>query len=563
MNLLDYAWSIVTSIGGRDHESLRLLLDKDLVYPILAGDTKGYVLKIPVPRTVKGGLYTLHGLYFDPDERGWGSMWRHFKASLYHGALHASYSDFKTYSPWARGKDLTTATYTVSLLEDLRATLLAAGTWPGIMGDIIYSNCMSSLRIPDPNKIESPPTRFAAKLLLQVWGVNRRIVERSEEDEQVERLSSTIRSFLAESIKSEKETGVRILFDAAQSVYTSLTKIGFLREIPSLPYTETHGECNIFDNRTVGGDETAELMASGYRALGVKASDDDERVSLEEAREFYQNVGEAEEKFAKTREHYAKLLTGTRFDSIEFPKGDYGAFLRVRSSLWGPIRNIRDQLRLVKNVLDETQGHDSGQIDTQTAMQVLASGTMRNDVFVRDEPVTKSEAWAILIDASKSTSTFAHEVKGITTCLAEVAKELIPTNAHWGLFTFNSSLQVIKDFSEKYGMESRARIGGITQRDATLLPDAMQICHKALAALPVDIRILVVASDGYPTGYQGIEGKLISTIKEITTSGVLMMGIGIDSRAIDDYFTVNCVLSSPYQMMKSFVKSYLELSSLF
>jgi hypothetical protein len=43
----------------------------------------------------------------------------------------------------------------------------------------------------------------------------------------------------------------------------------------------------------------------------------------------------------------------------------------------------------------------------------------------------------------------------------------------------------------------------------------------------------------------------------------MLMGVGIDSHAIEEYFTVNCVVSSPFQMMKSFVKSYLELSSLF
>ena len=563
MKLLDYAWSLVTSVGQRDHESLRLLLDGDLVQPVLAGDPKGYVLKIPTPRTVKGGFYTLHGLYFDPDERGWASMWRNFKASLYHGSLHAAYSDFKIYSPWARGKDRATATYAVSLLEDFRVTLMGVERWPGIAGDIAYANYMSSLRIPDPSRIESRSTRFAAKLLLAVWGVNRARGEERGEDGELELLASSIRSFVRESLKKEVQAGAKILFDAAEGVYSSVAKVGLLKQVPCLPYMETHGECDIFDNKIVSTDDSGQLLSGAWDALGVKPSDADERVSLEEAREFYQNEGEAEERLAKTREHYEELLATTHLESVEFPKGDYGGFLRIRSSLWGPIKNVRDQLRLVKNVLDETQGHDSGQIDTQQAMQVIASGNMRNDVFVREEPIIKSEAWAILVDASKSTSTFTHEIKGITTCLAEVAKDLIPVRGNWGLFTFNSSLQVIKDFNEVYGIESRARIGGITQRDATYLPDAMHVLHHALANIPVDTRIMVVASDGYPTGYQGIETKLISTIKEITKSGVLLIGIGIDSHAIEDYFTVNCMLSNPYQMMKSFVKSYLELSSMF
>jgi len=37
--------------------------------------------------------------------------------------------------------------------------------------------------------------------------------------------------------------------------------------------------------------------------------------------------------------------------------------------------------------------------------------------------------------------------------------------------------------------------------------------------------------------------------------------VGIDSSAIKQYFPYNCVLSSPYEMMKTFAKSYFEMSS--
>ena len=77
------------------------------------------------------------------------------------------------------------------------------------------------------------------------------------------------------------------------------------------------------------------------------------------------------------------------------------------------------------------------------------------------------------------------------------------------------------------------------------------------------VKIMVVVSDGYPSGYDGIEKKLISTIKEVSKSGILLMGIGVDSNAIKQYFAVNCVLSTPYELMKTFVKSYFELSYLF
>ncbi|MEM0075594.1 MAG: VWA domain-containing protein [Conexivisphaerales archaeon] len=238
-------------------------------------------------------------------------------------------------------------------------------------------------------------------------------------------------------------------------------------------------------------------------------------------------------------------------------------FLRVRANLSGSIRNIRDQLRLVKNVLDETTGYESGQVDTQLAMQVIAGGTKRNDVFTREEVNYRSESWAILIDASKSISPFAQTAREVAVALAEVAKDLFPAYSNWGLYSFNSSFQVLKDFDEHYTIDAKARIGGIVQRNATLLPDALAVSYKLLASTPTEIKVMVVASDGNPTGYPGIEQAMVNTIKAISRSGILLMGVGIDSREIQNYFTVNCVVDSPYQMMKSFVKSYLQLSSMF
>jgi len=91
----------------------------------------------------------------------------------------------------------------------------------------------------------------------------------------------------------------------------------------------------------------------------------------------------------------------------------------------------------------------------------------------------------------------------------------------------------------------------------------MRVAQGVLKSKPADVRIMVLVSDGYPTGYKEIEKKLVETIKEISKSGTMLIGVGINSREIEEYFTVHCVLDSPYQMMKTFVKAYLELSSLF
>ncbi len=559
MNILDYSWGMVTSVGKRDYDSFRLVLDKQLTYPALTADKSGMVFKLPIPRLDDKGFYNLHGLYFDADEHAWGGLWKLYRASLYHGALHAAYSDFRQYANWARGKDLKTATFVVSLLEDYRVTRKAANDWPGILPDIAYANYVAGLRVRSVDDIVGPE-RAGTKLLLELWGVNHGLRGDEEEDSDVRKLASQVRGAVDESVKGNADYP-KSLFAAADAVYGRLARGSTMREVPAFPHTEAHGECSVFDSQMVEAEspKTLEVAALGALGLNEPTVPQDDM----EAKEFFTSIRADEARLQKIRDRYGKYVSATRLDGVEFPNGDYANFMRIRSSLSGPIRNIRDQLRQVKNVLDETAGHESGQVDTQAAMQVVASGDMRSDVFLREEPIHKNEAWAILLDASKSTSAFSSEVKGISTCLAEVAKDLIPVASQWGVFSFNNSLQVIKDFSEGYTSEVKARIGGIQQRNITLLPDAIQVAQKALNEQPVDTKILVVASDGYPTGYRGIEDELVSTVKSVSNSGTFLMGLGIDSHAIEDYFTVNCVVSSPAQMMKSFVKSYLELSSLF
>jgi hypothetical protein len=558
LNLLDYSWGLVTTVGKRDFDSFKLILSKDLTNPVLTADKSGMVFKLPVPKLDDKGFYNLHGLYFDADERAWLGLWKLYRASLYHGALHAAYSDFKQYAPWAKGKELKAATFVVSLLEDYRVTKRASLDWPGIMPDIAYANYVAGLRIRDLADLAGAE-REATKLLLEVWGVNRAKGE-GKEDSEIRHLANQVRAAAAASAQGDGQLPKEV-YDAADAIYGALGKAGNMREVPSFPHTEVHGESTIFDDQLVEVENPKALEVSAMETLGLVESP----IAQEdyEAREFFSSIRTAESKLQKIKERFEKHVAATRLDGVEFPNGDYASFMRVRSSLAGSIRNIRDQLRQVKNVLDETGGHESGQVDTQAAMQVVASGEMRTDVFLREEMTSKNEAWAVLLDASKSTSAFSHAVKGISTCLAEVMKELIPIQSQWGMYTFNNSLQVIKDFEEGYTSESKARIGGIQQRNITLLPDAMKVAHKVLSAQPVDIRILVVASDGYPTGYSGIENELVSTVKSINNSGTFLMGLGIDSHEIEEYFTVNCVVNSPYQMMKSFVKSYLELSSLF
>jgi len=554
MNLINFVWQTFVGIAQKDFDKVRLILDERLSYPVLSCDEVGYVVMLPLPKRLRGHLYTLHGEYYDANENSWSILWRNFKASIYHAALHVAYSDFNLYKAWAKAKDIKTAIFCVSLVEDLYATFKGVKNHPGILYDIAYSNYTSALRLNSSTFISNASLRYATLLLLSAWGLERVAGPLAQSEGDVVRITQKIKTLVFEAIRG-KDTSK--LIEGAQLAYSSITRRGLLTEIPSLPYTDAHSERSVFSSTILA--ESDDLLRSSYSCLGLEV----DHTSLDDLNESFSMFESAESKLDKMKEHYRKIVSATRFEDLQIPIEDYSLFLRLRADLAGTIASIKNQLKLVKTEEDEVFGDESGQLDVQTAIQVIASRSVRNDVFTRDEKIHKLEAWAILLDASKSIKTAAPEVKKVAVCLAEVAKDLIPAHNLWGLFAFNKSFIILKDFNEPYSMDTKARIGGLSQSDSTFLPDAMLACSKALSLLPAEPKILMVVSDGYPVGYRNIEKELVRKVHKIAKSGILMFGIGIKNQAIRGYFTANCILREPYEMMKFFIRSYYELSSLF
>ncbi|MCJ7770624.1 hypothetical protein MUP37_03490, partial [Candidatus Bathyarchaeota archaeon] len=70
-------------------------------------------------------------------------------------------------------------------------------------------------------------------------------------------------------------------------------------------------------------------------------------------------------------------------------------------------------------------------------------------------------------------------------------------------------------------------------------------------------RIMVVVSDGFPAGYSNITEESKSEIRRAARTGIQTIGIGIDSDEVKRYFPVSCIVSTPYDLMRSFVNLYL------
>jgi nitric oxide reductase activation protein len=280
--------------------------------------------------------------------------------------------------------------------------------------------------------------------------------------------------------------------------------------------------------------------------------------------EIYQIFSAWEAKKNKEKrilQSYKPLLENTNFQSMEFPQEDYVDFLRHRALLGGQIRRVMEKLRLLKNITGEDFKHESGLLDLQEAIQIVASKSRRTDIFVREELQTSEQAWAVLVDASHSLNLAMTTVRGIALCLGEVAKSIIQDQRAWGMFAFNNKFYIIKDFSENYTASSHARIGGLSYSGMTYLPDGISVMSNMLRRRSEQCKILMVVSDFFPSGYSDIEQKLAKNVTMAERLGVGVIGIGVKSRAVKNYFRFNCVVDTPYDLMKKFTKIFIQYSA--
>jgi len=579
LNFLDYAWSSSFTITQKDPKEIRILLPDRLTYPILSTDTDGYVLYIAKPVKEDQSLLSLHGMFFDSDNRGKYAAWRLFKASVHHLSAHAVCSDFRCYSDWANDKDEDWATFVVSVVEDAVLKAYFRAYWPGYLNDAAYANYVSFLRMKSPREIYRRSLGISAAILSHLAVGRAKDGLDSELRDILEKTTSELDHLYSSVFAacSSKDGGLQGLLPpqssfelrlkTAERLYSLLEATGTLPEVPSIPFTDNHGKCSLFES-SVSASESERLgsLQSAYTILGLnveprglQAVASDSEQDSESSTVFA--AWESQEVWRSRRlEHFLKFKDDLHFSSFSFPIEDYGQFVRVRSKLAGPIRRILDELRKRKTSTDEISGHESGQIDLQAAIQVVASKSVRSDVFVREEILLKNEAWAVLVDTSKSLSAFAGEVKGVATCLAEVAKDLVAGPNSWALYGFSDKFIVVKDFSEQLTNSVRARIGGLQQGGTSYIPDALRLAAKELATTSEDLKVLVLVSDGFPHGYRDIDEALLKTAKELANSEIILLGIGLGSRAIKRFVRANCVVDSPYELMKYFAKAYLEFS---
>jgi hypothetical protein len=562
LSFFNFAWSTVNQITKKREDKLKIIIHDDLRYPYLGKDMRGFVLHLVKPKRLEGQYVSFQGLKFDlqnPTHKK--IIWYLFKASVYHLGMHSQVSDFSLYSRWARGKNPNLTTFIISLLEDSIISKHLAGSFQWMIPEMAYANAISFLRIKSVKEIPNNLSRIMVSTLLRcsLGKVKGNLNDEMMTD--IEAIASIFRK-IAETPTLDERT------DVAAKIYDALAVYGETFEIPSLLYTESHGTNDLFYKEYIPKEEEIQqLLPESLTALKPEDRDEEKlKATLQslkegEAQQIITSWQERETSKKKILKSYVEIGKDTPFEEFEFPSEDYIEFQRRREILGSPISRILYRLRLLKNVGGEDFRQESGYVDLQEAIQTIASKSQRTDIFAREELQTREDAWSILIDASHSLNMFKGEVRGIALCLAEVARLLILDQNSWGMYAFNNKFYVIKDFSEKYDAQIRARIGGLTHGGFTYLPDAILLAAQALTRRIEEARVLVVVSDFFPAGYEGAEEKLRENIKKIERLGVGIIGIGVNSSAVKQYTRTSCVVESPYDLMKKFTKAFMEFST--
>jgi hypothetical protein len=276
--------------------------------------------------------------------------------------------------------------------------------------------------------------------------------------------------------------------------------------------------------------------------------------------EIFFEMTREEHRNEKAMSRMTKAAQGLNFGRAGFPRNDYVSYYKLYNEFAPQIRRMIERVRQVKNVLDENMMEESGNIDLQVAIQAIASETARSDIFTKDENLLKNESWTILVDSSLSLSGSSKEVKAVSICLAETAREIMGSNP-WGMFAFSDDLYCIKDYAEPYGTPVKARIGGMTQGGLSHIPDAIRACRKMIAEHARDRNYLILVTDGLPSGYPEIEAEFATSVKELARYGVDLAAISVASSSIKKTIRKARIVEKPADLVKEFMEIYYSLSS--
>ncbi|MEM2999324.1 MAG: hypothetical protein QXX34_02220 [Candidatus Bathyarchaeia archaeon] len=568
MGFIDYAWNLSLQ---RDSLKLKILMDSTLNQPTLEPDSFGFTIKLPTTQQPDPEKVSYLCYNFPYNRDGKVRIGRLFRASVLHLTTH-------TMLPLPKEKVAPKFSST-SILQIFAKTLTADTCVNAYLqvahrdklADIAYANAMFFMKLKPCERIITPSTRVMAALLSKI---NTGLIKGKldiELEKAINELNDKLMNLRKAAISAYAGNAVNIegLFDeTVNDIIAELEPFGPFLETPSLPHTEDIGPCSIINPIDVQQDrEFYEAFYKSMQILGVtipRESDFDTIWKKEQEIEALQAFDAEQHQKAKKEKILSRIqpyAAWTRFRKVCFPEEDYTQYLRARTLIQGSSKRLLDSLRVAQNTLDDDYGKDIGQLDLPSVIQAIASKKPATDVFFKEEYLKQSFAWAIVFDTSASMQVKGEYARALLICVAEAAKELLMDPGAWALYGFNDKLYILKDSSEAYNRQVRARIGGLKFEGLSYLPDAVRVAGQVLAKRFEEQRVLVVISDGYPYGYANMHPALASTVNRLQKQGVIVIGIGVETEKMSTLFKLNAAINTQKDLIKRFAKIYTDASA--
>jgi hypothetical protein len=571
LNLSEFAWYTSYDITGKKPGEVKILL-RPTPYPCLGKDEHGYVIFLPKMRKAGEKIIEYQGSLFNVDDKYHCLIaWNLFKTSIYYLSLFTSVSSIEAYTDFVAGRNEDLVLSAINLVEDASINAYIKVFHRSLLPEIMFANAVSYLLLKPAELIRNEGIRFSTSILSYYkTGIIKGDVseEMLADTKYVVSLLNEFENEMAKLYSENEKQGddsqspitnynrkKRIPYDIYDKLYKYCSK---MPEIPSFPYMNHLNRNSIFyKTETLDVNKIKDVLDEITSNLNLKISLDIDSL-MNESSQILSDWLMSERSKERVLTKYRLTGNDTHLKSFTFPEEDYAEFIRRKEGHVKSIRRIINRLSVMYNLSGEDFRRDTGSLDLQEAIQVVASESNRIDVFVDEELQYRSQAWAILVDVSHSLRAFAGEVKDVILCLTESARKLFRDNHSLGVFAFDDKFYVIKDFSESYSNVVCARIGGIEHSGMTYLPDGVKMVSEVLRRRFEETKIMVVVSDGFPSGYTRVGEESKVQIKSVLKSGIRVIGIGIDSKGIKDYFPVSCIVKTPYDLMKSFVKIYLQ-----
>ncbi len=567
MGFLDYAWTVSPQ---KNNMNVKIAVNPLLNQPTFAADDFGFTLNLPTPKVLNEEHVSFLEYIFPSDAAGKAKVGRLFRAAVLHLTT-------QTLLPLSKDKiapQLSSGyirVFAQSLVSNVLVNAYIQKLQPDKLADLAYANTLAFSRIKPAERILTPATRIMVALLSKVNMGTVKGVLSPELEKTVNDLTAKLMMLKEAFTSSLVGTAISVeeFFDGnVESITKALEPFSPFLEAPSLPYMEQTGLCSVFTGTRIVSDfEIEGVFRKSLETLGEATplgGDINSFWTKEQEIETLQAFDSEQHQELKKEKILARInqySEGTRFKSIGFPDEDYTQYVRARSLLQGGSRRLLDSLRVAQDALDEDPGKEMGQLDMQSVIQAIASKKPATDVFFKDEYLSKSFSWSILFDASSSMQVKGEKARAMAICVAEAAKELLMDPGSWTFFAFSDKFYVLKDDTEAYTRQVRARIGGLKFEGLTYMPDAVQLAGQILAKRYDEQRVLIVISDGLPHGYPGIDFALKENIDKLLKKGVIIIGIGVETERMGVFFKLNAAIHTQQDLIKRFANIFVNASA--